>query len=204
MNWNPQDFVRLIYIVVAVIAPMVPAFVLFKYLPARARASGPYTGLKINLEGAFAGYFLLFLATLGFLRFGGSPPDYEHQVWKVSGKVLLEQADSQLDENKLVISTRPNVTLSKEGDFIIYVVVRRERASQDDFPFLIFEYGNEYASRSLNLNKLQTDNEPVITWSRNPLLKEVNIENTIVLKKKPPPEPEQELEPYNPPAENKQ
>lgn len=202
-DWNPQDFVRLIYIFVALIAPVFPAFVLFKYLPSRARAHGPYTGLQINLEGAFGGYFLLFLAILGFLKFGGSPPDYEHQVWKVNGKVILDQLDAPFDEKKLGFSARPNVTLTPEGDFTLYLVVRRERAG-DDFPFLIVEYSNDYHTRTLNLNKLQTDNEPIITWTRNPMLKEINMEKPILLKKKEEKssEPEQEAEPIIPPAEN--
>lgn len=204
-NLNFHDLLPLISIVVALLIPVIPAFVLFKFLPNRVRASGPYTGLRINLEGAFAGYFLLVLAILAFLKTGVRPLDDEHQVWKVRGKVRLEQPDSPFDENKLVISTRPNVTLTPEGNFILDVVVKRERGS-NDFPFLIVEYGNDYYSRTLNLNELQTDNEPVITWSRDPTAKAVNITDAVVLKRKEirPTEAEQDLEPYIPPAEDKQ
>lgn len=204
-NLSAQDLMPLISVVVALLIPVIPAFVLFKFLPTRVRARGPYTGLRINLEGAFAGYFLLVLAILAFLKTGVRPLDNEHQVWKVRGKVFLDQRDAPFDENKLVVSTRPNVTLTPEGDFTLYLVVKRERGGED-FPFLIVEYGDEYHARSLDLNKPRTDNEPVITWSRDPALKEVTVKESIVLKKKdaPPNEVEQEPEPYNPPAGGQQ
>lgn len=41
------------------IFPLVPAFLLFKFLPSASSVDGPFKGLSIKLTGAFGGYFLL-------------------------------------------------------------------------------------------------------------------------------------------------
>lgn len=45
--------------------PLVPAFLLYKFLPSKTNVSGPFKGLTIKLTGAFGGYFLLVLTSLG-------------------------------------------------------------------------------------------------------------------------------------------
>jgi hypothetical protein len=45
--------------------PLVPAFLLYKFLPSKTNVSGPFKGLNIKLTGAFGGYFLLVLTSLG-------------------------------------------------------------------------------------------------------------------------------------------
>jgi hypothetical protein len=58
---NCHDY-RIIYLLIIIIAPVIPAFLLFKFLPkSSANASGPFKGLQIKLGGAFAGYFPVFL-----------------------------------------------------------------------------------------------------------------------------------------------
>ena len=45
--------------------PLIPAFLLYKFLPSKTNVSGPFKGLNIKLTGAFGGYFLLVLTSLG-------------------------------------------------------------------------------------------------------------------------------------------
>jgi hypothetical protein len=45
--------------------PLVPAFLLYKFLPSKTNVSGPFKGLNVKLTGAFGGYFLLVLTSLG-------------------------------------------------------------------------------------------------------------------------------------------
>lgn len=55
----------LLYVLGAVlILPLVPAVILYKFLPSRTNVSGPFKGLDLKLTGAFAGYFLLVLCSL--------------------------------------------------------------------------------------------------------------------------------------------
>ena len=45
--------------------PLIPAFLLYKFLPSRTSVSGPFKGLNLKLTGAFGGYFLLVLTSIG-------------------------------------------------------------------------------------------------------------------------------------------
>jgi hypothetical protein len=49
------------YMLLVLLLPLIPAFVLFRFLPASANVEGPFKGLTIKLGGAFAGYFLTVL-----------------------------------------------------------------------------------------------------------------------------------------------
>ena len=55
-----------IYILAAVLLlPLIPAFLLYKFLPSRTSVGGPFKGLNIKLTGAFGGYFLLVITAIG-------------------------------------------------------------------------------------------------------------------------------------------
>ena len=55
-----------LYVLAAVmLLPLIPAFLLYKFLPSRTSVSGPFKGLNIKLTGAFGGYFLLVLTSIG-------------------------------------------------------------------------------------------------------------------------------------------
>lgn len=56
----------LLYVLAAVmLLPLVPAFLLYKFLPSRTSVGGPFKGLNIKLTGAFSGYFLLVITAIG-------------------------------------------------------------------------------------------------------------------------------------------
>src|SRR5450432_330204 len=55
-----------LYVLAAVLLlPLIPAFLLYKFLPSRTNVSGPFKGLNLKLTGAFGGYFLLVLTAVG-------------------------------------------------------------------------------------------------------------------------------------------
>src|SRR6185436_18365996 len=55
-----------IYVLAAVLLlPLIPAFLLYKFLPSKTNVSGPFKGLNLKLTGAFGGYFLLVLIAVG-------------------------------------------------------------------------------------------------------------------------------------------
>jgi len=56
-----------ILVVLIVIMPIIPAYILYKSLPARTTVSGPFKGLNIQLTGAFGGYFVVVLLIAGFI-----------------------------------------------------------------------------------------------------------------------------------------
>lgn len=55
-----------LYVLAAILLlPLIPAFLLYKFLPSKTNVSGPFKGLSLRLTGAFAGYFLLVLTAIG-------------------------------------------------------------------------------------------------------------------------------------------
>ncbi len=73
-----------------VLLPMVPAFILFKFLPesSKAEAEGPYHKLKIKLGGAFAGYFVVVLLMSGLLHGHFKPESGSaYEIWKIAGEI---------------------------------------------------------------------------------------------------------------------
>jgi hypothetical protein len=55
-----------VYVLAAVLLlPLIPAFLLYKFLPSKTNVSGPFKGLTLKLTGAFGGYFLLVLISVG-------------------------------------------------------------------------------------------------------------------------------------------
>ncbi|HEY6764085.1 MAG TPA: hypothetical protein VI386_04885, partial [Candidatus Sulfotelmatobacter sp.] len=49
------------YILLVLLLPLLPAFVLFRFLPATANVEGPFNGLTLKLGGAFGAYFVTVL-----------------------------------------------------------------------------------------------------------------------------------------------
>lgn len=50
---------------VILLIPLVPALILYKFLPSRTTIDGPFKGMNLKLSGAFGGYFLLVLIAAG-------------------------------------------------------------------------------------------------------------------------------------------
>ncbi len=54
----------LITLATILLLPLIPAFLLYKFLPSKTSVIGPFKGLDVKLTGAFGGYFLLVLTSL--------------------------------------------------------------------------------------------------------------------------------------------
>src|SRR5215212_9431183 len=58
-----QNFILLL--AAMLLLPLIPAFLLYKFLPSKTNVSGPFKGLNLKLTGAFGGYFLLVITAIG-------------------------------------------------------------------------------------------------------------------------------------------
>jgi hypothetical protein len=47
-----------VYMLLILLIPIIPAFILFRFLPSSANVKGPLKGLDIKLGGAFGGYIV--------------------------------------------------------------------------------------------------------------------------------------------------
>jgi len=95
----PNNMDVIIYIIVIMLVPLVPALILYKFLPSNTIVNGPFKGLTIDLSGAFGGYFLLVLIASGFIAMfkGDNNPYFD--VWKVTGNVAY--LTNNTDHNNL-------------------------------------------------------------------------------------------------------
>jgi hypothetical protein len=124
-----------------VILPMIPAFVLYKMLPSSAVISGPFKGLNTQLQGAFAGYFIIFIV-LAKLIF--SFPCYNYEVWNVSGNIKPDNRDKannkKILEGDISVLPPPSKPDIKNHEFSIDAVVKRDHTGRPLFPSIVFNH----------------------------------------------------------------
>lgn len=78
-----------LYVLAAVLLlPLIPAFLLYKFLPSRTSVSGPFKGLNLKLTGAFGGYFLLVITSIGIF----------FPLLKNEQAKIIEQQDQRIKE----------------------------------------------------------------------------------------------------------
>src|SRR2546426_8466152 len=149
----------LTYIAVVVLVPLIPAFLLYKFLPpGRTEVGGPFKGLDIKLSGAFAGYFLVVLIVTSLLVFliktkpvvpcpvCPTPPATQYEVYTVTGKVdLVGGPESErIDYGHLTLSLEPTERRVKpDGSFSFDIPVKPAQSGAPDFPDLIVGHRDE-------------------------------------------------------------
>jgi hypothetical protein len=89
----------LVILLAIVLLPLVPAILLFKFLPSDASAQGPWKGLKIKVGGSFAGYFIMALLLTAISRHYVMPPLTETQ-FVISGVLVPDDPTARLDHNQ--------------------------------------------------------------------------------------------------------
>jgi hypothetical protein len=105
-----------------ILLPIVPAVLIFKLIPGNSVVvSGPFKGLRLNLGGAFAAYFLIMLVALELENSVLRPERYER--WQVSGNIGFQPGQgtfpSPTDGLMLVIPPRPGIDKSGHISFAI-------------------------------------------------------------------------------------
>jgi hypothetical protein len=91
-----------VYVLAAVLLlPLIPAFLLYKFLPSRTNVSGPFKGLNLKLTGAFGGYFLLVITAIGVF----------FPLLKNEQSKIIEQQDEKIKQLENTISDRQQWTM---------------------------------------------------------------------------------------------
>ena len=99
----------LVIVVVIVLVPLVPAWILYRYLPSRTLVTGPFKGLQLKLTGAFAGYFVIALFCFGVIRSYVEPVRADLNTrYVLQGRAQLAGADGDLlDSRRLSLVLLP-------------------------------------------------------------------------------------------------
>lgn len=137
--------------------PLLPAYVLYRGLPADAHVEGPFHGLQIKLAGAFAGYFVLVLALAIFIsQFGPKPSDYPRYVeYNLRGRIELGELNGvALNPRLLQFFLHPRFSRIEgpiEGNKFIWlskIPVKANYAGNITLPYqsIIIEYPGYFAS----------------------------------------------------------
>lgn len=134
----------------AVLLPMIPAVVLFKFLPASGEVSGPLKGLRVKFGGAFAAYLIIFL----FL-WEGRPADLHHyHYWTVKGIVQTTHAREETDPSLRDVICRivpPRFEVENDGSFSFDVAMPEDESGNPQFPDLQINLP-DYAGATIHLN----------------------------------------------------
>ncbi len=176
-----------IQVSIAVLLPIIPAFVLYKTLPAKTTVSGPFQGLNIQLTGAFGGYFLVLLVVVGLIYAQRKPPRYE--VWTVTGKVTIADSSSgepqQINHNDFSIQP-PTTLLYPDGRFDLDVLVRPDQNGNLNFPIIVINHPG-FAPLTIPLSDQQpTFGGKSLQFRSDDKAKKRIIETPIVLEALPP------------------
>jgi hypothetical protein len=125
----------------AILLPIVPAYILYKTLPPeKTFISGPLQGLNIQLTGSFGGYFILVVVLIAFIKFVLPSGAESYQLWDVAGKIQLPEGYSPETSDTVITMgiEPPRQQIYPSGRFIVQGVPIPKAAGADK-PKLIFQ-----------------------------------------------------------------
>lgn len=131
---------NLAYIAAAVLLPLIPAYILYRALPARGELKGPLGKFTLKFSGAFAGYFALVIIIFGFIysRPKSCPdcpvcsacpkcPPPRFAVYKVQGQLKLNPDEDFTKNTSLTL--QPRAEIRSDGYFEFDVPVNKDESS---------------------------------------------------------------------------
>jgi hypothetical protein len=87
--------------------PMVPAFVLYRFLPAAGEVGGTLYGVPIKLTGSIAGYVIVLLIGVNYVSIDDVAGTDRYRLYTIAGTVKLEGLTEEPDYRQLTISYAP-------------------------------------------------------------------------------------------------
>lgn len=140
-----------IRVLITVLLPMVPAFLLFKFLPSKAVVKGPLKGWNLNLRGAFGGYFAVFV--LLFFNYPDPPELPGAEVWEVRGQVDFEPENAGAYQTLSIRQVPVLQNTRSDGVFTIRIARLPNFNGQLAFPDLIFNH-DQYFESTVSLEEV--------------------------------------------------
>jgi hypothetical protein len=193
-----MDF-SFIYLLMGFLIPLIPAYILYKTLPAETSVSGPFQGLKINLSGAFGGYFLLVLIAFAFslklisdsnmkrietlgrenkaLKAENEQMRSQYEYWTIEGQVT----GNLPEKTKLFVDCR-TTHFASTGDFSSNIYLRKEPNSSI-IPAALCFFNTEDGYKVINLNKNTSKDFDLFGIRIDEKSKKISLSKPVVLRK---------------------
>jgi hypothetical protein len=159
-----------------VVLPMIPSFLFFKYLPDKTAVSGPFLrGLRINLQGGFAGYFVVFIVLLVLYK---DPPAIS-ELWTVEGPISLQDDDGRGPEAVRVRISPPVHETVGTYDARRFIVRVSRILDTPNFPVLLFQTDG-YIEHSLTLETELNQGRASVTGERR-----IEVSAPVIIRRPP-------------------
>jgi hypothetical protein len=161
----------LLILLTVVLLPIIPAWLLYRFLPSTGKVDGTWKGTQIKFGGAFAGYFVLFLTLIDFVK---DLPN--HEVWSIRGRIAFDDDRGAYDDRIVRFVVKPpRLNVYPDGTFDIAVFASESFGGDLELPMLIVEHP-EYAPQAVDLEKNR---------ERSILRRKIEIAEPIVLRRVP-------------------
>jgi len=123
----------LVWLIVTILVPIVPALILFWALPSAGEAEGTFQGMRLKFGGAFAGYFGIFV----LLLFYGKAPAPQWEAWEVRGEVKFDNSSDAPALNSIQVFLEPApILVNPDGSFDADILVKPGPGGTPVFPYL--------------------------------------------------------------------
>jgi hypothetical protein len=172
--------ITIVVMAVVVILPLLPAFLLFRFLPSQGSAEGPFHGMTIKFSGAFSGYLVVFLALLAI-----RPGEANHyHTWTVSGSLVFDQPVGTPPPNPNDVFIRfvpPRLTVLNQGAFRWDIPVVEDRDGNLVFPDIQIDL-RDYAGVTVPLDRSRRYGGVVVEAKYDEISRNITLSTPIVLK----------------------
>lgn len=174
---------NIILIILWFVLPILPAFLLFKFLPMKdTDVSGPFKGLQIKLTGAFAAYFLIFLLSMTVFNKLITKEEERYEIWTIEGSVYDATTKRPVkDFVNPVVKIIPRYGSIDNGQFNIKVIGSVKEGGLVEFPFMIVQADRYVAENLESLNYIRKSNKPKKNWDFDTRTKRAILKNPIFL-----------------------
>lgn len=158
---NNIFFQKILLVTLITILPLIPAYILFKFLPAKSIVTGPFKGLNVNFSGATAIYFIIFVTIFTTSQFwelekqkNENMKDFE--VWTVKGQLkandIQDYEEINYNDEGFKINVLPEDQPDRNGVFSVTVLRKRED-NKMVFPNLYFhDDDGDYTTETIYLD----------------------------------------------------
>jgi hypothetical protein len=153
-----------LYIVVMILVPLAPAYLIYRNLPSRTEVQGPFQGLQLKLTGAFGGYFLLVLCIFGFITMR----QRTFTIYTVEGKIQMKPG--QAAEDISMYLAPPVLQVLDSGDFTMKIAIENDRP---EVPRLVIDSLGHY-TMCIDLTE---DQAGPVRWDGN----KIKLQTPVIL-----------------------